>query len=64
VAGLALLGVTVYFHLLTSGMGLSPTAYYAQVALDIDDFDRISARVPVAAAQRFERFERNGDSPR
>ena len=24
---------------------------------------RISARVPVAAAQRFERFERNGDSP-
>jgi GTPase len=25
---------------------------------------RISARVPVAAARRFERFERNGDSPR
>jgi GTPase len=25
---------------------------------------RVSARVPVAAAQRFERFERNGDSPR
>ncbi len=24
---------------------------------------RISARVPVAAAQRFERFERNGDAP-
>jgi GTPase len=24
---------------------------------------RVSARVPVAAAQRFERFERNGDSP-
>ena len=24
---------------------------------------RISARVPVSAAQRFERFERNGDSP-
>src|SRR5215204_4331791 len=30
---------------------------------DTPDGVRIRARVPVAAAQRFERFERNGDSP-
>src|SRR5215204_3411882 len=30
---------------------------------DTPDGVRIIARVPVAAAQRFERFERNGDSP-